>query len=77
MLTGHTYFSRELLFKISYATNKIVKKSKTLSLGYQSKDSSIVEVVENMSILETPASRLFLGANAQLLETSLAGAKMP
>ena len=30
----------------------------------------------NIALLEIPASRVFLGANAQLLGTSLAGAKM-
>ena len=37
----------------------------------------ILENFLTFIVLEIPASRVFLGANAQLLGTSLAGAKMP
>ena len=38
---------------------------------------AIVTILHLKNLLEIPALRVFLGADAQLLGTSLAGAKMP
>ena len=61
----------------TYTLLQVIMNVQNYCINYYLRREFMELVIEILRILEIPASRVFLGANAQLLETSLAGVKMP